>query len=90
LKLALEFLAQARALPENQPADFPTASGVTLYDPVPLRVVRVANIERAQLLVESHSRPALQHFLAAWSAALPALASRTRVRCQLEVDPLEI
>ena len=90
LKLALEFLAHARALPETNPADFPTASGVTLYDPVPLRVVRVANIERAQLLVESHSRPALQHFLAAWSAALPALASRTRVRCQLEVDPLEI
>src|SRR5690606_11392764 len=42
LKAALEFLAQARALPENNPADFPTASAITLYDPVPLRVVRVA------------------------------------------------
>jgi primosomal protein N' (replication factor Y) (superfamily II helicase) len=50
----------------------------------------VANIERAQLLVESRSRPALQAFLAVWSAALPALAGRPRVRCQLEIDPLEI
>ncbi len=90
LKLALEFLAQARALPENNPADFPTASAITLYDPVPLRVVRVANIERAQLLVESQSRPALQAFLTAWSAALPELARASRVRSQLEVDPLEI
>ncbi|HEY9279165.1 MAG TPA: primosomal protein N' [Eoetvoesiella sp.] len=90
LKLALDFLGQARALPEAHPADFPTASAITLYDPVPLRVVRVANIERAQLLVESHSRPALQAFLTAWSAALPSLARATRVRSLLEVDPLEI
>lgn len=90
LKVALEFLAHARALPGEQPENYPNAALVTLYDPVPLRVVRVANIERAQLLVESRSRPALQAFLAVWSAALPALASRPRVRCQLEVDPLEI
>ncbi len=90
LKRALEFLAEARAVPELSPADFPTAAAITLYDPVPLRIVRVANIERAQLLVESTHRPALQLFLTAWSAALPSLASRIKVRWQLEVDPMEI
>lgn len=88
LNQALAFLAQARTLLQEQAgAD---ASGLTLYDPVPLRVVRVADIERAQLLVESRRRPVLQVFLAQWSAALPALAAQARVRYQLEVDPLEI
>jgi len=63
---------------------------ITLYDPVPLRVVRVAHVERAQLLIESTSRPALQGFLTAWAACLPQLAAEARVRWQLEVDPLEI
>src|SRR3546814_3306858 len=50
---ALDFLARARALPQQDALAYPTAASLTLYDPVPLRVVRVANIERAQLLVES-------------------------------------
>lgn len=87
---ALEFLALARALPEQDAANYPTASSLTLYDPVPLRVVRVANVERAQLLVESASRPALQAFLSTWSVAVAELARTRRVRCNLEVDPLEI
>lgn len=90
LRVALDFLAQARELPREDPAGFSMAHSITLYDPVPLRVVRVANIERAQLLVESASRPALQGFLAAWVHALPRVAAQARVRWQLEVDPLEI
>ncbi len=90
LATALDFLAHARALPDDYPENFPTASAITVYDPVPLRVVRVANIERAQLLVESTNRPALQAFLAAWTYALGDLARRSRVRYNLEVDPLEI
>ncbi len=91
LAIALKFLHQARALPEGDwAADFPGLSAITLYDPVPLRVVRVANVERAQLLVESTSRPALQAFLTAWSTHLPFVAADARVRWQLEVDPLEI
>jgi primosomal protein N' (replication factor Y) len=42
------------------------ADGVTLYDPVPMRLQRLMTLERGQLLVESASRPALQSFLAAW------------------------
>ncbi|MNK46708.1 Primosomal protein N' [compost metagenome] len=91
LKVAQAFLERARVLPEGEwAADFPGLDAIMLYDPVPLRVVRVANIERAQLLVESSSRPALQAFLASWSHHLPYLANEARVRWQLEVDPLEI
>jgi primosomal protein N' (replication factor Y) len=91
LAQALAFLQDARDLPQGDAAHcFPMAHAVTRYDPVPLRVVRVANMERAQLLVESASRPALQAFLAAWASALPELPTAGRVRWQLEVDPLEI
>jgi len=91
LKVAQAFLERARVLPEGEwAADFPGLGAIMLYDPVPLRVVRVANIERAQLLVESSSRPALQAFLASWSHHLPYIANEARVRWQLEVDPLEI
>ena len=47
------------------------------------------NVERAQLMVESLSRPALQAFLAGWTQWLYANAPRT-VRWHLEVDPLDI
>ncbi|MFF7059430.1 primosomal protein N' [Achromobacter spanius] len=91
LKVAQAFLERARVLPEGEwAADFPGLDAIMLYDPVPLRVVRVANIERAQLLVESSSRPALQAFLTSWSHHLPYIANEARVRWQLEVDPLEI
>ncbi len=102
LAQTLAFLSQAREVAEaaenqGQPpvlSDglpcFPPPGTVTLYDPVPLRVVRVNNVERAQLLAESASRPALQAFLRAWLARLPALPGARRVRWQLEVDPLEI
>ncbi|MFA5520685.1 MAG: primosomal protein N' [Castellaniella sp.] len=90
LAQAMEFLARARDLPVQDAEHYPGLSAVTVYDPVPLRVVRVAHVERAQLLVESHNRSALQAFLGAWGGALETLARRERVRYVLEVDPLEI
>ena len=90
LRTAIDFLTCARNLPAQSPDQYPASGSVTLYDPVPLRVVRVANIERAQLLAESGSRPALQAFLSSWMQALPQAAAEFRVRWQLEVDPLEI
>src|SRR5699024_8238027 len=90
LARALDFLKQAAQLPEQFPDGYPTAATVTRYDPVPLRVVRVANVERAQLLLESPHRPALQAFLSTWSRQLPDLARQCRVRHTLEIDPLEI
>jgi primosomal protein N' (replication factor Y) len=66
---------------------------VALYPPVPLSVQRVADMERAQLLVESASRPALQRFLAAWVPALHELrrgGAHKVLRWAIDVDPLSI
>ena len=53
-----------------------------------MTMTRVANVERAQLLVECVSRPALQAFLKSWIGALRGLKSRAR--WTLEVDPVDI
>ena len=62
--------------------------GVQVYDPVAHVITRRAGYERAQLIVQSHSRPALQAFLAEWSAALPGIAPNG-LRWHLDVDPIE-
>ena len=67
---------------------------MALYPPVPLAVQRVANVERAQMLLESPSRPALQRFLAAWQPLLHATRAQPEhkglVRWLVDVDPLSI
>ena len=55
-----------------------------------MAVQRVANVERAQLLVESRSRPALQQFLAAWHDVLRASRPKGLIRWAVDVDPLSI
>lgn len=61
---------------------------------VPMTVQRVANVERAQMLVESGSRAALQRFLAAWQDTLRQLraepAHKGLIRWAIDVDPLTI
>jgi primosomal protein N' (replication factor Y) len=66
----------------------PVPEGVRVYDPVPNVITRRAGYERARLVVQSPSRPALQAFLTEWSAALPAAAPRN-IRWHLDVDPIE-
>ncbi len=80
---ALAFLNAAAGLAE---AD---RSGITFYDAVPMRMARLASLERAQILVESVSRRALQAFLPVWREAIAALRMPSRLRWHLEVDPLE-
>jgi primosomal protein N' (replication factor Y) (superfamily II helicase) len=82
LETALGFLREAAALAGPPPA------GITLYDPVPMTVTRLAGRERAQLLAQSESRKALQAYLASWSTKLYALPQRA-VRWHLDVDPIE-
>jgi primosomal protein N' (replication factor Y) len=81
---ALAFLKSAIA--QARLACYPN---VTLYDPVPMRLSRLWNLERAQLLAESPSRKELQAFLAAWRAGIETIKSPARLRWHLEVDPLE-
>ncbi len=80
LQIALDFLQHASTSVEQH--------GITINDPIPMAMTRVANVERAQLLVESPSRPALQAFLKAWMVALREM--KTRVKWSLEVDPVDI
>lgn len=63
---------------------------VLLYSPVPMGLQRVADVERAQLLVESPSRPALQRFLASWQEVLLALREPGLIRWAVDVDPLAV
>jgi len=80
LQQAIDFLHQAAALP--------THVGITMNDPIPMTMTRVANVDRAQLLVESASRPALQAFVREWIAQLRAMKSR--VKWSVEIDPVDI
>lgn len=66
------------------------AAGVRLYDAVPLRVVRVARIERAQLLIESDQRRALHGFLLVLLPLIDSLPASRPVRWGVEIDPQEI
>ncbi|HSV54070.1 MAG TPA: primosomal protein N' [Burkholderiaceae bacterium] len=70
------------------------AAQVMLYPAVPMTVQRVANIERAQMLVESASRAALQRFLSDWHAVLHATRAAPEakglIRWAVDVDPLAI
>jgi primosomal protein N' (replication factor Y) len=78
--------AQAQALPGHEL--------VTPYPAVPMTIQRVANIERAQMLVESASRVALQRFLAAWQPVMDATRQQAEfkplIRWAIDVDPLAI
>ena len=80
LAVAIEFLKLARDLVQHP--------GITINDPIPMSMTRVHNVDRAQLLVESQSRPALQAFLREWMNALREM--KTRAKWSLEVDPVDI
>jgi primosomal protein N' (replication factor Y) len=80
LATAIAFLEAAR--------DCLALDAVMVNDPIPMTMTRVHNVDRAQLLVESSSRPALQAFLKEWVVLLREMKSR--VRWSLEVDPLDI
>lgn len=85
-EVAQQFLEAAAAAAEGLVGE----GHVQVYAPVPMAVQRVANVERAQLLVESGSRPALQAFLAAWHPALQGLRIKGLIRWAVDVDPLAI
>jgi primosomal protein N' (replication factor Y) len=80
LQTAIEFLTQAASCTNH--------AGITMNDPIPMVMTRVANVDRAQLLVESHSRPALQAFVKEWVSDLRQIKSR--VKWSIEIDPVDI
>lgn len=84
---ALDFLNAARAEGLDQAGE-----QVTLYPAVPMAMQKVANAERAQMLIESSHRGALQQFLAVWSTRLQAQQGQHRrvLRWAIDVDPQAI
>jgi primosomal protein N' (replication factor Y) len=93
-EVALGFLSAASAAASALPQAEQWLARVTLYPPVPMSIQRVADVERAQMLVESPSRATLQSFLALWHTALHATRSqpvgRGLIRWAVDVDPLSI
>jgi len=81
LEAAMRFLREAAAA-------VATPEEVRVYDPVAHVITRRADFERAQLLMQSASRGALQQYLAALSEHL-FLDSPRHIRWHLDVDPIE-
>jgi primosomal protein N' (replication factor Y) len=77
------FLAAARRA-------FGTQQGVVLRGPLPAPMPRRAGFVRAQLLLESPQRGALQAALTPWIAAIHALPDARRVRWSIDVDPIDL
>jgi primosomal protein N' (replication factor Y) len=89
-EVAQAFLTAASAAA----AELPEGQHVTRYPAVPLSIARVANVERAQMLIESPSRAALQRFLGTWQTVLHRTRQQPEgkglIRWAIDVDPLAI
>ena len=77
---ALAFLRRAAAL-------LPAHPDLSVFAPTPAPMARVANLERAQLLLQSASRSALHTCLHDWPAQLDGIRPRV-ARWSLDIDPL--
>jgi len=83
LDAAMQWLTRAAAIAKS------FNEGITIYEPVPAGMTRLAGRERAQLLVQASNRQRLQRFLAAWRARLSDKRAST-ARWSIDVDPLEL
>ena len=88
---AQAFLDQAAQAVEAHAAEL---GGILLYPPVPTAVAKVANVERAQMLIEATHRGALLRLLQQATGPWLSLAQKNRpsglIRWAVDVDPLAI
>ena len=82
-KALMEFLAYAA----NQTGA--ARKEITLYDPVPATIAKIAGHHRGHLLVQSASRADLQRFLSEWRRLLVEKKA-ANVRWSIDVDPIEL
>jgi primosomal protein N' (replication factor Y) len=89
-----QVVAQAFLQAAQEAAGDLAGEQVVVFPPVPMSMQRVADVERAQMLLESPSRAALQNFLSNWLPELRALRSLPQckglIRFAVDVDPLLI
>lgn len=81
-------LRALRFLREAIDAAPPRGAAISLFDPTPMSLARLAGVERAQALLQARSRPRLQAFLSKWSETLYQMPAHG-VRWHLDVDPVE-
>ena len=93
-EIAQGFLMAASAAVAGMPDAAAIAENISIFPAVPMSMQRIANVERAQMLIESPSRVALQRFLADWQPVLHAVrqqpAGKGLIRWAVDVDPLSI
>ncbi|MBK9161297.1 MAG: primosomal protein N' [Nitrosomonadales bacterium] len=75
-------------LGHSRTAAMALAMPVEVYGVVPAAMPKRAGHHRAQLLVQSGNRKALQEFLGAWKLSLDGLPAQ-KLRWSLDVDPLD-
>jgi len=83
MPVAIGFLQDARAA-------LGKATGVELLGPVPAPMEKRGGRYRAQLLLRSTSRPALQKLLARAVPGFDELPSARKVRWSVDVDPIDL
>ena len=88
LRAEAAHMTSTMAFLEAAKACLPSPDPVLLFDPVPALITRIAHHERAQMLVQSTHREALQAYLQRWVTLLKTLPTRG-VRWSLDVDPAE-
>lgn len=84
---ALEFLTSAMKM-GLQLLDSEDNHSVVIYDPIPMALMKVADKERAQLLVEAASRQVMGRFLRQWYQKLCLLPGS--VHWTMDVDPMDV
>ena len=86
--------AQLQSAPNISANDAAALAEVSVYPAVPMSIQRVANVERAQMLIESPSRKALHRVLELLQEQLHASRSlpehKGLIRWLVDVDPLAI
>ena len=92
LDKAIRFLIKLKAQLQNRGL---IGSGLKAYDPVPRSMMRLAGVERAQLLIESVDRKLLQMILEAIDSDLRSqsqgrVSKEGRIRWLIERDPIAI
>ncbi|TXT40818.1 MAG: primosomal protein N' (replication factor Y) (superfamily II helicase) [Comamonadaceae bacterium] len=93
-EVAQGFLNAASLAAAEQSDTAALLAHLTIYPAVPMSMARIANVERAQMLIESPSRTALQRFLTAWQSVLHSTRQqpeyKSLIRWAVDVDPLLI
>ncbi|WP_353427512.1 primosomal protein N' [Polynucleobacter sp. MWH-UH19D] len=92
LDKAIRFLSKLKGQLQDQSM---VGLGLKVYDPVPRSMMRVAGVERAQLLIESDDRKRLQTVLELINSDLRSqsqgrISKQDRIRWLIERDPISI